>query len=110
MCPRLRNREGEVVDPWPFVAVAGTGVLPVLSFGPLYLNAFGVPLSTAVGLSLGVAVAVVGVAYHQLVLTHRPEMAGEVPAADRLKRLFYAMLVLLALLLLLTLPLLGRSL
>jgi len=104
----FRNRHGEAVDPWPFVVVAGTGVLPVLSFGPLYLTALGLSLSPAVGVSLAVGAAVVVCAYHRLVYTRRPDVVG--PAGDRFARLFYAILVLVGVFALLALPLLGRSL
>ncbi|ESS06384.1 MAG: hypothetical protein A07HB70_01103 [uncultured archaeon A07HB70] len=104
----FHNRDGEAVDPWPFVAVAGTGVLPVLSFGPLYLTALGLSLSPAIGVCLAVSAAVVAGAYHRLVYARRPGVAGA--AGDRFARLFYAALVLVGVLALLALPLLGRSL
>ena len=104
----FRNRDGDAVDPWPFVAVAGTGVLPVLSFGPLYLTALGLALSTAIVVSLVVGTAVVVGAYHRLVHTRRPEVVA--PGGDRVERLFYATLALVGVLALLALPLLGRSL
>jgi phosphotransferase system glucose/maltose/N-acetylglucosamine-specific IIC component len=106
----LRNREGTPVDPWPFVVVAGTGVLPLLSFGPLYLTAFGVPLRVGVPVAVAASGLVVAAAYHRFVLTYRPAVRAEVPAAERARRLFWLALVLLGVLVLLTLPLLGRSL
>ena len=110
MCPRLRNRDGDPVEPWPFVVVAGTGALPVLSVGPLYLTALGLSLGPAVGVSVAASVAVVAGAYHRFVLTYRPDVEASLPAAVRFRRLLWATLVLVALFVLLTLPFLGRSL
>jgi hypothetical protein len=106
----FQNREGTPVDPWPFVVVAATGVLPLLSFGPLYLTAFGVPLRVGVPVSVAASAAVVAAAYYRFVLTYRPAVRAEVPAGERARRLFWLAMVLLGVLALLTLPLLGRSL
>ncbi|MFB6305328.1 MAG: hypothetical protein ABEH47_09185 [Haloferacaceae archaeon] len=107
---RLRNRDGTPIDPWPFVVVAGCGVLPVLSFGPLYLGALGASLRASVAGSVAVSVAIVAGAYHRYVRNRRPRMRSEIPPGRRLQRLFYAALALIGVLLLLTVPLLGRSL
>lgn len=107
---RFRNREGTPVDPWPFVVVAGCGVLPVLSFGPLYLTALGVPLRAAVPACLVASGAIVAGAYHRYVRTRHPAVRAGIDPGRRLQRLFYAALVLIGALLLLALPLLGRSL
>ncbi len=106
----FHNRDGNPVEPWPFVAVAGTGVLPVLSFGPLYLGALGLPLRAGIGVSIAVSAVVVGVAYHRLVLTYRPDVRARLPAGERARRLFWTTLVLVGVFVLLSLPLVGRSL
>jgi phosphotransferase system glucose/maltose/N-acetylglucosamine-specific IIC component len=106
----FHNRDGDPVEPWPFVVVAGTGALPVLSFGPLYLGAFGVPIRVGVGVSVAVSAVVVAVAYHRLVLTYRPDVRTALPASERARRLFWVTLVLVGVFVLLSLPLVGRSL
>lgn len=106
----FHNRDGDPVEPWPFVVVAGTGVLPVLTFGPLYLGALGLPLRAAVGVCLAVSAVIVAVAYHRLVLTYRPDVRAALPAGERARRLFWVTLVLVGVIVLLSLPLLGRSL
>lgn len=110
MRPRFRNRDGDPVEPWPFVVVAGTGALPVLTFGPLYLTALGLSLRPAIGVSLAVSAVVVAVAYHRFVLTYRPDVRAALPAAERARRLFWITLVLVGAFVLLSLPLVGRSL
>ena len=106
----FRNRDGDPVEPWPFVVVAGTGALPVVTFGPLYLTALGLPLRPAIGVSLAVSAGVVAVAYHRFVLTYRPDVRAALPAAERARWLFWITLVVVALFILLALPLVGRSL
>lgn len=110
MRPQVRNRDGDVVDPWPFVVVAGTGTLLVLTFGPLYLTALGLSLRPAIAVSLGVSAVVVAVSYRRFVLGYRPDVRAALPAGERIRRLFWVTLVLVALLVLLALPLVGRSL
>ncbi len=106
----FHNRDGDPVEPWPFVAVSGTGTLPVLSFGPLYLGAFGVPIRLAVGVSIAVSTGIVAVAYYRLVLAYRPDVQAALPASERAPRLFWITLVLIGVLVLPALPLVGRSL
>jgi len=87
---RLPNREGVAVDPVPFVVIAGMASLLLLSFGPLYGQALGLPLSIAIVISVGLSVASTAVAFHRQVWTARPYLA---PAA-RAERLFYLMVIL----------------
>lgn len=105
---RLRNKHGRPVDPVPFLVVV-VGTLTVsYSYGPLYLMALGLALEEAL-LACGAVVALVaGGAHHRMVWTARPELRGEVPSALRIKRLFYAAFIGVALLLLLALPLFVR--
>jgi hypothetical protein len=103
---RLHNRHGDPVDPVPFAVVAGVGVLLCISFGPLYLNALGVDFAVGVPLSLLAAVAVCVAAYYRFVWTTDPFLLRERPADARFRRLWYGGLLLLALFVLLSLPLL----
>lgn len=91
---RLSNDRGTPVDPVPFVVAVSTAFLALYSFGPGILLELGLALAE----SLAVLTAAFGtttvVSYHQLVLRARPERRGEVPGPVRLKRLYYAVLVL----------------
>ncbi|MWG34469.1 hypothetical protein [Halomarina oriensis] len=101
---RVRNREGEAVDPVPFFVVAGMAALGCYSFVPPYC--LGLGLSVAVGLALAtvVFVLVCVLSYYRLVWTVRPEVRREVPASDRLRTLFYVALVVVGVCLLASLP------
>jgi hypothetical protein len=103
---QFKNSRGTPVDPVPFLVVTGFVFLVSFSYGPGYCLALGLrgpvvflPSCIAfVGLAVG--------AYHRLVWTHRPSLRGEIPPEQRLLRLFYAVLIGIALLTGLTLPLL----
>lgn len=89
----LRNREGSPIDPVPFIVVTGLGFMLLLSFGPLYVQALGGSLPTALAASASVWVVVTVVAYHRYVWAARPNTA-DVPSSIRAERLFYAMVAL----------------
>ena len=99
---RLRNHEGTPVDPVPFLIVSLLGIPIMIGWGPVYLLELGVPLGPAVSISVLLAVAVTAAAYHRYVLTACPEARREVPVAFRVRRLLYAIVVGVALLLGLT--------
>lgn len=88
---RLRNRAGEAVDPTPWLVTASLGFMVLFSFGPIYLGAFGVDLRPALVASGLAFLVVVAVTYWRYVHTARPDFA-DVPAEDRLRRLFYGIL------------------
>lgn len=105
---RLRNRDGTAVDPVPFVVVSAIGFTTGFSFGPPYLLALGFTLFQAI---IGSAIAVITLivlAYHRYVWAARPELRGEVPGAQRFRRLVLAVFIAVAGLGLLALPLLVR--
>jgi hypothetical protein len=103
---KLTNRHGTPVDPVPFLVIASLAFLVSFSYGPIYCMALGLSLPAALAVS-GLAFSfATGAAYHRLVRTARPELAGEIPAEQRLRRLFYATIVAIALLALLLVPLL----
>lgn len=85
----LRNRDGTPVDPWPFLVVCGMGFLLVFSFGPGYLLSFGFNIQSALAVSAAVFVGAALCAYHRLVWDDRPDLRGEVPATERLRRIVY---------------------
>lgn len=101
----FRNRDGTSVDPVPFAVTTLVLALILLSWGPGYLLAFGVPLPIAVGICLaGVAVATAG-SYYRLVWTRRPDLRKLVEPSDRLRHLAYLALAGALLLVLFALPL-----
>jgi hypothetical protein len=103
---RLRNRDGDPVDAVPFVVVSGLAVAVCYSFGPPYCAAFGLSWPLAIAASTVALAGLVVAAYYRLVWTTDPSLRGEIPAAYRLRRLFYAAAAMGLLLVLLSLPLL----
>ena len=101
---KLTNRRGTPVDPVPFLVCASLSFLVSFSYGPVYCMALGLSFPWALAISALVFSLSTGVAYHRFVVTARPELAGEIPAHERLQRLFYAVVVGIALLALLSLP------
>ncbi|MXR42871.1 hypothetical protein GRX01_16175 [Halobaculum sp. WSA2] len=105
---RPRNREGDPVDPVPFLVIAGMGFMILLSAGPIYLMAlFGVDVTTALAGSAAAFVPVALVAYHRLVRSARPALREELPTSWRFRRLWYAAIAFGLLLVLLSLPLID---
>jgi len=105
---RLRNRDGTAVDAVPFFVVAAMIVLVCFSVGPIYALAVGLEGPAVFGLPGVACLAAVGVAYHRLVYTARPEIRGEIPPEQRIRGLFYAAIVGTAVLGALSLPFLVR--
>lgn len=101
---RLRNREGTAIDPVPYLVVASLAFLLSFSFGPVYCLSLGLSLPVSLVVSSLVFLVLATVAYHQMVWCARPDLQGEVPAADRLRRLFYLVLVVTLLLVVLSSP------
>lgn len=89
----LRNQDGTPVDPVPFLVVGLLGVAISYSWGPLFLTDVGLSLQAALAVSTVLCAAVVVVAFHRYVWTARPELADEIPAESRFRRLVYGVLV-----------------
>lgn len=106
--PCVRNREGTAVDAVPFLVVASLAVLVCFSVGPIYVLALGLSGPAVFGLPTVACVAAVGVAYHRLVHTARPELRGELSPEQRIGGPVYATLVGDAVLVARSLPLLVR--
>jgi hypothetical protein len=104
----FRNREGTRVDPVPYLVVTGLAFLGCFSFLPVYLRSLGVGLPLALAGSGAVFASLAAVAYHRMVWTARPALRGEVPPGRRLRRVLYAALVVVAVLVGLTLALATR--
>lgn len=101
---RLRNRDGVAVDPVPPLVVGAAAFLLSFSLVPGYLLSFGVSLPVALVTSGVVFVGLAAVTSHQMVWRARPDLQGEVPAADRLRRLLYGVLLVALLLFVLSAP------
>ena len=104
---RLRNRDGTAVDPVPFAVTAGLGCMLALSFGPLYGQALGASLSSAIVASSAVSLAVVAVTFHRYVWTARPELREHVSGMARAEGLFYLMVAIAVIVIGLALPLVA---
>ncbi len=102
---QLSNRDGVAVDPVPFVVIAGLAALFLLSFGPLYGQALGVPLSIGLAGSVALSAVAAVVAYYRQVWTARPDIEAELPAGLRAERLFHLMAVLAVVIVALSIPL-----
>ncbi|GAB3676543.1 hypothetical protein [Halopiger thermotolerans] len=102
---QLRNRDGVPVDPVPFVVVVGLTFMVLLSFGPLYGQALGLPLEAAIALSVAVFTVAAITAFYRQIWTARPELDREVAAVVRAQRVFYLIPILGALLVALAVPL-----
>lgn len=103
---KLTNRHGTPVDPVPFLVVSVLAFLVSFSFGPGYCMALGLSLSRGLAVSALAFCVVTGLCYYRLVWTARPELYGEIPTDQRLRRLLYAIIVVALVLTLLSLPLL----
>jgi hypothetical protein len=108
VAPVFRTRDGEAVDPVPYLVVTALAFLGCVSFLPVYLRSLGVALPTALGVAGVVFVGLATAAYYRMVWTARPALRGEVPPGHRLRRVLYAALVVVAVLVGLTLALAAR--
>lgn len=102
----LRNKYGTPIDPVPFLVMALLGATVAYSYGPIYLRELGFGLVPAIGLSTVVATAVGVAAYYRYVWTARPALRAEVPIDSRVRRLVYGVIIGIAVIVLLSLPLL----
>lgn len=84
----VRNRDGDPVDPVPFLVSAGMGVLLLFSLGPLYGLAYGLPVWAGLAVATACTVAVSAFAYHRLVWTAPPPWVTISPE-HRFRRLVY---------------------
>lgn len=101
----VRNRDGDRVDPVPFLVVTALSAMVLVSFGPIYLNAFGLPFRIGLAVSgAGTLIAAI-VSYHQLIWTHDPARLATIPAESRFRRLLYAIAILVGVVVLLSIPL-----
>lgn len=104
----LRNREGRPVDAVPFVVTCGSAFLLLYSFIPLYLQTFGLGLGEALWATTVLYVGSTVAAYYQQVYRMNPIRREVVPAALRFRRLVYLMFVTVAVVVLLSMPLVLR--
>lgn len=100
----LRNREGQSVDPVPFLVVTGLAFLVIYSFGPMYLQALGIEVGYGLPLCTAVFLAIAGTAYYRLIWTYRPGLDRIGSGGVSFGQLWYAILILIAIVVLLSLP------
>lgn len=100
----LSNRGGSPIDPVPFLVVTGLGCMMLLSLGPLYGQAFGLPLSIALPLSITLSVLFTVAAFYWQVWKATP--LKETPVEVRAERLYYGGLAFAVIFIGLTIPLL----
>lgn len=101
----IQNREGVPVDPVPFGVSAMLIFMLVFSIGPIYAQAYGISLSGGIMISTVVFVVSSGMAYYRLVWTATPN-TPRVAVDVRVERLLYLMLMMGAILVGITVPLL----
>jgi hypothetical protein len=83
----IRNRHGEIVDPIPFVVITGSTWLLCLSFGPLYLDLFGIPWTEGLLACVILAVVTSLWAYRRFIWTVDPAVQESLSAGVRFHRL-----------------------
>ena len=83
----ITNRHGETVDPVPFIVITGSTWLLCLSFGPLYLDLFGIPWTQGLVTCAILAVVASSWAYRRFVWTVDPAVQDSLPAGIRFHRL-----------------------
>lgn len=89
----IPNRNGTAVDPVPFVVVFGVAALLLLSFGPLYAQALGAPLSTAIIASVALTAVAAVIAFYRHIWTARPAVDRALTVGLRAERLFRLMVI-----------------
>lgn len=90
---RLRNRDGTPIDPVPFFVVALLGVMVAIAWGPLYLKAHGISELVAVTASVSLAVVAICASYYHYVWSANPDVRAEVAAEVRYRKLLYAIVI-----------------
>ena len=98
------NRDGDPVDPVPYLVVTSVVALVAVSFLPGYGMALGLSAWIGVWFAVVVTVAFAAVAYHRMVHTYRPMARRDVPPGLRLRKVVYGALVACGLLVGLSLP------
>lgn len=87
------DREGEPVDPAPFLVVAATGLLVSLSFLPAVVLRLGGSAGSGVAIALCVAGAFSVAAYRRMVWGSNAAARTELPPEDRLRTIVYGVIV-----------------
>lgn len=102
-----RNKHGTPIDPVPFLVVSLLGVTVAYSYGPIYLTELGASLEMALVICTAIGAGTTAAAYHRYVWTARPDLRAEIPADHRLRRLIYGVVIGIAVIVLLSLPLIA---
>lgn len=87
------DRNGDPVDPAPFLVVAASGLLVSLSFLPAVVMRLGGSAGHGVAVALAVAGAFTVAAYRRMVSGSRASVRTELPPEDRLRTIVYGVLV-----------------
>lgn len=87
------DRDGEPVDPAPFLVVAATGLLVSLSFLPAVVMRLGGSTGYGIAVALVVAAAFTVAAYRRMVSRSRASLRTELPPEDRLRTIVYGVIV-----------------
>lgn len=86
---KLRNRDGTVVDPTPWIVVVSLGFMLLFSIGPIYLQEYGMDLRPGLATLTGLFLGLVAVSYWRYVHTvhsERQAVSRPIIALGRLKR------------------------
>jgi len=87
------DRDGEPLDPVPFLVVAAIGLLVSLSFLPAVVMELGGSAGIGVAVALVVAAGFAIAAYRRMVSGNRASLRTELPPEDRLRTIVYGVVV-----------------
>ncbi|KAA9399502.1 hypothetical protein Har1130_00150 [Haloarcula sp. CBA1130] len=84
----VQNRDGDPVDPVPFLVCTAMAVMLLFSLGPLYGLAYGLPVWAGLAVATVGTIAVAAVSYHRLIWMAPPPSVHIAPEL-RFQRLIY---------------------
>ncbi|MFB6268702.1 MAG: hypothetical protein ABEH83_02075 [Halobacterium sp.] len=84
----VKNRDGDPVDPIPFLVCACLAVMLSFSLGPLYGAAYGLSVRVSLAVAACCSFGAVAAGFYRLVWTATPR-AVTTPAQPRFQRLLY---------------------
>ena len=101
---QFRNRDGDPIDPVPYLVIVLLAFVVGYAWGPIYFQALGFSLTVSLAIISVAFLVLVVVGYHSAIWTADPDYRENVPAPIRMRRFLYAVMIGIVLLVLLGLP------